>query len=232
MSIFKVFLLPGLDGTGELFKPLLEVTPDWANPVVIRYDRKRPRTYMELADEVAAKIEPGIRSILVGESFSGPVSVMLASRFQEDLAGLVLCATFVKNPYRSLSAVPDFMFAPTVLLGKKLRYLTKPLVAGNAHREISDAATAAMHSVSDQVVISRMQAIRDVNVGNLLVEIECPILYLKASRDRIMPARAYGHIKQLRSDIAVSEIDTSHMLLQTRPAEAWAAIEKFVDGHR
>jgi len=49
-------LLPGLDGTGELFRPLFAELPGWIHPVVVSYPRERPLGYTELLPLAAAEI--------------------------------------------------------------------------------------------------------------------------------------------------------------------------------
>ena len=44
--------------------------------------------------------EIGDRPVYVlGESFSGPIAVLIATRLREQVLGIVLAATFVKNPW-------------------------------------------------------------------------------------------------------------------------------------
>lgn len=52
----SLVLLPGLDGTGLLFKPLTDVLPSAFRPIVVRYPVDRMLEYDALADEVAGHL--------------------------------------------------------------------------------------------------------------------------------------------------------------------------------
>ena len=69
---------------------------DAAGPA-IAYPTHAPCGYDELLPLILAAIPPG-PFVVVGESFSGPLAVMLAARRPPGLRGLVLCASFVQFP--------------------------------------------------------------------------------------------------------------------------------------
>jgi pimeloyl-ACP methyl ester carboxylesterase len=221
-----LYLLPGLDGTGELFKPFVEVAPDWVNPIVVRYDPSAPQSYSELAAEVSAQIDRRRRFLLLGESFSGPVAILAAASNERNLAGVILCATFATNPLLSLAHAPDFLVGLAVKFARRSRILD-PIFGFTASAEIEQLAAHAIASVSDDVFIRRTCEIRDIDVTSELSRLACPVLYLKAMRDRLIPSRAHARILRARPETATASIDSTHLLLQTCPHEAWAAIGQF-----
>ena len=90
-------LLPGMDGTGELFAPFeakLRV------PLVrIAYPATESMDYLQLVEYVRQRLPVGQRFVLLGESFSGPVAIGVAAQRPPLLAGLVLCCTFARTPH-------------------------------------------------------------------------------------------------------------------------------------
>lgn len=60
-------LLPGLDGTGEQFAPLLRELPDSLVPLVVRYPRDRALDYDALLPIVVAQLPPDAPFVLLGE---------------------------------------------------------------------------------------------------------------------------------------------------------------------
>src|SRR5262245_52236929 len=91
--------MPGMDGTGLLFKPLLDIWPaSEPKPLVLAYPSDRFRTYDQLEDYLAPLLPSNEPYILAGESFAGPLAVRLAAAKRPGLRGLVLSATFVKHP--------------------------------------------------------------------------------------------------------------------------------------
>jgi len=51
-----------------------------------------------------------------------------------------------------------------------------------------------------------------------------PACYLRATQDRLVPARCAATFSALAAEFEVITIDGPHMLLQSRPAECWQAI--------
>jgi pimeloyl-[acyl-carrier protein] methyl ester esterase len=58
--------------------------------------------------------------------------------------------------------------------------------------------------------------------------INVPILYLRASRDRIVPSRASVIQSRSAPAMRIIEIDGPHFLLLAKPAEAAAQVKKFM----
>ena len=54
MATTRLVLLPGMDGTGVLFEPLLEVLPCEFEPIVVRYPPDKALGYEALLDVVQA----------------------------------------------------------------------------------------------------------------------------------------------------------------------------------
>jgi pimeloyl-[acyl-carrier protein] methyl ester esterase len=98
-----VILLPGMDGTGELFAPFLAAAKGDFKTVVVKYPTTKPLAYAELTSLVESQLPTGEPFVLLAESFSGPIAVSVARRKPNGLTGLVLCAAFVRNPRPSLS---------------------------------------------------------------------------------------------------------------------------------
>jgi pimeloyl-ACP methyl ester carboxylesterase len=116
---FTLVLLPGLDGTGVLFEPLLDALPEHVAPRVVAYPVDRLLDYQELAPLIAARLPKGEPFVLLGESFSGPLALMAAERRPPGLLGVILCATFVTSPApylprraHRLAAPPLFELVP------------------------------------------------------------------------------------------------------------------------
>src|SRR6516225_8307668 len=93
-----LLLLPGMDGTGRLFEPLLPFLPPSLVAVVLAYPPDRPLDYAELLPYVEAAIPDGQEFLVLGESFSGPLALLLAARQPPGLRGIILCASFARSP--------------------------------------------------------------------------------------------------------------------------------------
>ena len=93
MTRLTLILLPGMDGSGQLFAPLVTALGDGFNVKVVRYPVDLPLGYDGLEQIARAAIPPAGPVVLLGESFSGPIAVSLAASLGERLAGLILCCT-------------------------------------------------------------------------------------------------------------------------------------------
>ena len=73
----RLVLLPGLDGTGLLFEPLLRALPKEIEATVIRYPGDQRLSYDELLEFLRDQLPRDTPFILLGESFSGPLAIRL-----------------------------------------------------------------------------------------------------------------------------------------------------------
>lgn len=98
----RLVLLPGLDGTGRLFEPLLRALPRNVHASVIGYPASpsHGQNYEVLTEFAGERLGEG-PLLLVGESFSGPIAVELAARHPEKVRGLVLAVSFLTPPVPS-----------------------------------------------------------------------------------------------------------------------------------
>jgi pimeloyl-ACP methyl ester carboxylesterase len=131
MPLPLLVLLPGLDGTGILFKPLIAALPPEVSTVVVAYPGEQPLGYAELLPVVLAALPTEHAFVLLGESFSGPLAVMAAATRPPGLVGLVLCATFVQNPH---PYIPGFLngLCQASLISDPLASLKAPPSAGSS----------------------------------------------------------------------------------------------------
>ena len=94
----EVVALPGLDGTGLLFADFVRSCPAAFAVRVMEYPRDRFLGYRELLPLVRDRLPTRSEFVILGESFSGPLAVMLAAERPPGLRAVVLAATFVRRP--------------------------------------------------------------------------------------------------------------------------------------
>ncbi len=61
-------------------------------------------------------------------------------------------------------------------------------------------------------------------------QIRCPILYVQAARDFLVPARCGSEIATLNPQVNIVAVDAVHFVLQRRPREVWDHIQTFTHG--
>jgi pimeloyl-[acyl-carrier protein] methyl ester esterase len=221
-------LLPGMDGTGELFAPLVERLPARVGPIVVHYP-DRPASYSD--HEKVARLElPRDRPfVILGESFSGPVAVSIAAAAPPGLLGIILCVSFLTPPsallrlFRPLTPIASPKLVPPFLAHRVLmgRFATPELKAAQAR---------ALSHVSSPTLSARLRAMADVDVREKMRQVAVPSLYLCASADRVVGARFGDEFLSHARDGRIHDVDAPHLLLQTRPEESARLIGEFLDG--
>ena len=222
----RIFVLPGLDGTGRLLDAFVEKCPSGFEAVPIAYPPDRVLSYNALAELVASKIADDAPMILLGESFGGPLALRLASLRPRNLVAVVLVATFVRPPAPSLAR-----FLPW-RIGFRMRapvYAIRAALAGKtASGELLRHAREVLRDVSPDVLAARVRSVLTVDGREWLKNCPAPILYLAGKQDRLVKPRCFATIKMIRPDVVHREIPAPHFVLQIAPSEAWRAIEDFV----
>lgn len=219
-------LLPGMDGTGDLFAPLAAVLVGHLPVQVLRYPPDLPAGYEELSDFVRAALPRDRPFVLLGESFSGPIAVTLASEAPSNLRGLVLCCSFVRNPVPWLAWLAPFArWLPVRSVPTRL--IAWFLLGRSSTAAWRDALGLALAKVSATAIRARARAVLTVDATSALRQTSVPLLYLRASEDRVVPASASRAVLRARPDATLVELVGPHFLLQEAPALAAEAIQAF-----
>lgn len=224
----RAILLPGLDGSGRLFQPLLAARPRAFDPELVSFPPDRPLGYDALADLVRPRL-PRRRFVLLAESFSGPLAVRLAAERPRGLAALVLAATFLHrpldpllHPLRGLVGARFFgvpMPAPLVR-----RFLAGP----DAPDALVEEVRRAVAEVTPEVLAHRSAEALAVDARGALAGVEVPILFLAPAHDRLIRRDAHADLLALRPDAEVAPVEAPHMVLQRCPHASLARIEEFL----
>ena len=75
-----LILLPGLNGTGMLFLPLLAQLPSYDTPRVVSFPGDVMLGYGQLLRRVFHALPSAGPFVVLGESFSGPLALMAAAQ--------------------------------------------------------------------------------------------------------------------------------------------------------
>jgi len=217
MRPLPIVLLPGLDGTAKMFERFLASTPGWAEPRPVALSHAA--SFEGLRDDVLDEIADLEEFLVVGESFSGPVSLLVAEAAGARCRGVVLVASFVRPVVaRAVRWLPLSM----ILSFPPPGWVVRRRLAGNeSSRELVEQVRSSMREVSSRVIAQR---IRMISRLSLAVRLEVPVLYLRATADRLVSADAADRVVRAIPHTVVEEIDGPHLLLQTRPDECWRAL--------
>jgi pimeloyl-ACP methyl ester carboxylesterase len=242
-----LILLPGLDGTGELFAPLLRriekmrIAVD--EPQLIAHALHYPThdkldlQQLQHAVEhyIAHNLPVDARYVILGESFSGPVSISVAyaaqtaregqALGQRRCMGLILCCSLARNPY--------VMFAPLAPLWSVLPIELVPMGWMNRLAQGKLDFWAGQENlvgknVSMEVFRHRLKTISKVDVTAELSALRMPVLYLQATNDVVVPSSCARLVQDCAPQTMLARIDSSHFLLQSQPDAALAHIQSFI----
>ena len=224
----SLVLLPGMDGTGELFEPLLAAIGDSIPTVVVRYPGAEPLDYAELKRLVRAALPLDRPFVILGESFSGPIAVSMASDAPRGMAGFILCASHLSGPgawLRTFSGLLRLVPLRTVvrLVGAR-RLMGRFETPG-----LRELLLEAPGKVSPDVLRARVRSVLCTDVSSELAATRLPSLYLEATEDRVVPQSAAVTFARLAARGRVVTIAGPHLLLQCAPIEAVRAIRDFMD---
>jgi pimeloyl-[acyl-carrier protein] methyl ester esterase len=228
-----LLLLPGMDGTGELFAEFVKLLPDWIEPRVVRYPRDRKMTYDQLLPVVKEKLPSGEPFAILSESFSTPLAVRLAAEIPKGLRALVLCAGFVSPPWRGVTNRLARILAPLLFVfGIPESVCRRFLVGDSAPKTLVEAVRSTVASVSGAVFTHRLRAVLSYKNAGELRRVSAPLLYIAGADDRLVSRCAFEEIRQEKPDAVLVSIQAPHLILQTKPREAADAVARFLQPFR
>ena len=218
-----------MDGTGEMFEPLMRAiaaTSAKSKIQILRYPSNQPLNYEELIEFAASRL-PTTPSVLIAESFSGPIAIALAARFPNTIERVVLSTSFVRNPLPWLALMaPMIDFLP--IAHAPIWLMQQQLFNGKATPELNLALARAINSVSSAVMRTRLKAIFSVDASKSLRLLTQPVLYLQADADRLVAEHCAQEVKSALASTTIRRLEGPHCLLQIAPTQAWQAIQTWL----
>lgn len=224
----KLILLPGMDGTGNLYTDFIDALPDVFETEVLRYPTDHFLTYEQLARFVGSVASDGEPFVLVAESFSTPLAIQLAATKPPALKGVVICAGFITSPVHGWLRPLYSLLSPVMFYGALPEFVAKYLLVGpNASRSLLVALRVAVSSVKPRVLSARLQAVLKCDSRAELEQVAVPILYLQAEYDRLVGESCFKEIQRIRPQAAVTVIAGPHLLMQSEPQKTADCVMEF-----
>ena len=223
-------LVPGMDGTGELF---YRQVPSLARRYrVVTYTLREDATMEDLVGDLADVIRtaaPEGRATVVGESFGGTVALSFALAHAQMLHRLVI-----------LNSFPRFLPQARLRLGiAVLGWLPFPWRVMSVVRRLTAFRLHSRHTQAREIrrfmqltarttrrgYLERLRVLERYDVRERLGEIRTPTLFLASDRDHLVPSveqarymadrvpsatlrvlRGHGHICLIAPDLDLGEI--------------------------
>ncbi|GAA0725089.1 alpha/beta hydrolase [Dokdonella soli] len=214
-------LLPGLDGSGELFCWFRTEIPG-EHVVVVRYPKSADWQIDDYAAHVRSLLPRDRRCVLIAESFSGPIALRL-SRQIASVVAIVLVASFVACPHPLLRMIPMKWARAMRGIGSSRVLLRLACLGWRSPRDRVDILLDIVRGLPVDVLRARLGILRGLDVRGDLRAMRVPALWLAAAQDRLVIE--CGDAFRDCTTVERRTIDGPHFLLQAAPAECWRAID-------
>lgn len=204
----RIWLLPGMDGTGKLHKDLISEL-EGHDVRAVSYEGG---TYEEAYASLPAALKhPDPDDVIAAESFGGPLGIRIAAT--HPIAKLVVVASFVEMPlWMPLGALITAIHPPPALAIRAL------MLGLDAPEALVKRVREVIGTVPRKWLATRLNAVSDINASDDFRAIRSPIVWLRAKDDRMIPEAATEHALSLRPGLEVHEIEGPHLLAQREPA--------------
>jgi pimeloyl-[acyl-carrier protein] methyl ester esterase len=224
MKTSDLVLLPGLDGTGLLFRRLLSALPNELQAKVVSY----PNQALDL-EQLAAHVLrqlPAQRVVLLAESFSGLVALTLLANAAARIRAVIFVGAFAEPPRPFLLRLaPLASQAGGWVRSIPSFFLRRYCLGPEANAEQLNELRQAIGAVAPDVLAQRLALIaKRHSFGPLSSGV--PAYYLKASTDKLVPASCATWFEQRFKPCGIEELRGPHFLLQANPRDSAAVIAR------
>lgn len=224
----NLILLPGLDGTGILFQPLVEQLKDTFQVTVLTYPTDRPSSLSEMVAMVKEQLLNPENTILLAESFSGLVALTFLEQCSIPLRGVIFCAAFAESPRPFLLKLITMMPEPLMCFSWIPGIFYRMFCLGlSTHPLQVRTLKGVLANVSSQVLGHRLRLIAMTSFSSSSKFWSIPCGYLQASQDIFVPDRCAVWFAHHFQFFNLRKVDGPHFLLQTRVPQCVKYILEF-----
>lgn len=211
-------LMPGMDGTGDLFAPFLEALPRDTQVQIVRYPLTELLSYSELERFVLDQLPKSGEITLLAESFSGPIALRLAARSGLKIRAVVLVCSFASRPWRRTGAlmaclpltwILPFAFRPALL--------RRFLIGKKAPNELVQSARSAIASVRREVLAGRLREVLRSRFDSGKIGEDVRVIAIFGKHDRVLPKTTWRSIADAFRHAEIHSVHAPHFALQTEP---------------
>ena len=219
----KIILLPGVDGSGVLFKPFIKVfkseVPVEVMPLTQGSDQSILHQVSIIEDAVGDE-----EIILIVESYSGLLAYELAKRNKIRIKQIFFFGCFLQPPsfigkigrflpVRLLNIIPD-------------RLISHILFNRWSSPELISLFRKAINKVNSSNLKKRIKTISTYKKPTQVIDVPC--VYIQATMDNLVSAYNLSAFEELCSNLHIEVIEATHMLLQTQPKAMSQLIHKYL----
>lgn len=210
--------MPGLDGTGKLFAPIIPVLEPHFELVVVTFpDLGSFNDYVEYAQN-RLPTTPGYS--LLAESLAGPVAAVVMANRPDQVGPSVLCSTFARSPLVAMTRVANLVPNGMVSIGALSDFcFDVDEVDGEDFSETQPLPVNVTEQIDGTVLKHRLAVLSRIDISALLPQITVPILLMHGIHDKIVSSQDADLFESNLPRVTRANIDGPHLLLQARPRE-------------
>jgi pimeloyl-ACP methyl ester carboxylesterase len=210
----KVLLIPGMDGTGKLFSPLLDELPSGVDIQVICLNDLITQNPIEQALEIASLIGSE-EVIILSESYSGYIAYHLSLLPNLNIKHVIFAASFLENP-TWLSRLNKLL--PLNLVRSGLIpdiALCSVLFAQRNNKKLVNLFNSSLKLINNSTLRHRLTVI--TNLVRPSESLSVPCTYVQASNDYLVSNKSVDVFKELCININIVKANGGHFIVQSNP---------------
>ena len=220
-------MLPGLDGTGMIFEPLLKHLSEEIDALIVRYPADRIMSLQEHVSFARKQFPRKKPFVLLAESFSGPIGLQLLADPPDNLVGVIFVATFARHPSPFLLDAGRYLPQKLLLNLFSKTPLGRFFCLGGASADAAKILREALETVKLSVLSNRLKILAELPPPPDKT-FAGPCLYLQASKDRLVPSRAVDQLQRQLPQLQVEQIAGPHIILLAQPETGARLISDFI----
>jgi len=214
----KLVLLPGLDGTGILFKPLIDALPKNINILLISYPNDEKMNYEQLTKLVILKLPKEEEYILLAESFSGPIAYQVAMQSPKNLKSIIFVATFLQNPRPILNKFLTINFLNILFSFSPPKFILKwLLLSSKTNNETINLLAITLKKISPKIITWRLQQI--IKLKEPINKLDLDAIYISATTDKLVAYEAINFMTKWIPKLKIYRVTGGHLILQNNPLD-------------
>lgn len=220
----KLILLPGMDGSGLLFKPLLNELSCDTQVLPLSLEEQ---TYRHQLDKIINTIGDEA-VVLFAESYSGYLAYLLAQLKPKNIKHVIFAASFLTNPIWMARLYPLLPFS---LLKKK--WIPAGLVNQICFNQLAGPELIELFHQSLQTASDKILRYRLKNIAclpKIPSSIQTPCTYILPTNDYFVSQRAVRQLINTCENIEVKSLVGGHFIAQSNPVECGKIIKDVMAG--
>lgn len=220
----KLVLLPGMDGTGELFREFVELYE--GKTQIIGFPEEGDQSFEHLSAVIKNQLPNG-DFILLAESFSGGIVEHLLNA--EGLKGIIFVASFISAPNKAMLTLASLMPKKLMTYLPGSKFVTKLLFLGQGAEENAyQDFVGVIRRIPSKRLNKRLSSIKTLCYSGPN-KVALPCVYIRSNQDLLVSDKKLKQIESVFENFNSYFLDGPHFILQSKPKQTAELVKRAVD---